>query len=234
MTPYYSDDLVTIYHGDCREILPHVEADVLVTDPPYGVRWTGTSEHDRINPRTGRRKRGKTRDIRTAIHGDSEPFDPAPIVALGLPTVLFGANHYADRLPSSPSWFVWDKRDGLAFGPDQADCELAWSNLGGPARIFRLVWNVTSRVRDEMTAGGSSSLLGAIVHPTQKPVQLMRWVLQRCPEGVVLDPFMGSGATLVAAKSLGRRAIGIEIEERYCEIAARRCSQEVLGLEVPA
>jgi site-specific DNA-methyltransferase (adenine-specific) len=233
VTPYYADDLVTIYHGDCREWMP--EARVVVADPPYGVAWSGTSSHDRIDPRTGRRKAGKRRDVGGTVTGDDLPFDPAPILALGLPTVLFGANHYADRLPSSSSWFVWDKRDGGLFGPDQSDCEMAWTNLGGPARIYREMWNVLSRVRDERSAGGGSPVANhhrplAIHHPTQKPVGLMRWVIQRCPDGTILDPFMGSGSTLVAAKSLGRYAIGIEIEERYCEIAANRCRQEVLGL----
>jgi site-specific DNA-methyltransferase (adenine-specific)/modification methylase len=153
-----------------------------------------------------------------AVAGDDKPFDPSLILGWKMPTVLFGANHYADRLPASPSWMVWDKRDGLGSN-DSADCELAWTNLGGPARLFRLRWSGMLRDAER----------GESYHPTQKPVSLMVWVLQRTT-GTILDPFMGSGSTLVAAKSLGRRSIGIEIEERYCEIAAQRCSQEVLGL----
>lgn len=184
---------------------------VVVSDPPYGIDW----------PTEGMsRQRGATFDF-PRVHGDDEPFDPAHLLALGLPTVLFGANHYASRLPTSPSWLVWDKRVGMGSN-DQADCELAWSNLGGPARMFRMVWN-----------GGAGDLANRVgrrrAHPTQKPVQLMRWVVERT-SGTVLDPYAGSGSTLVAAKSLGRPSIGIEVVEAYCEMAATRCSQEVLGL----
>lgn len=232
--PYYEDGSVTIYHGDCLELMPLIEADVLVTDPPYGVRWTGTSHHGRINPRTGKRVMGKTRAIGESVRNDNVPFDPGALLDLGLPTVMFGANHFSSRLPDSPSWIVWDKRVDGKFGPNQADCEMAWTNLGGPARMFRLVWNITSRKTDLGSEGKRGSLADSILHPTQKPVRLMRWVLARCPDGVVCDPFLGSGTTLRAAKDLGRKAIGIELEERYCQIAAERCSQEVLDLGAAA
>jgi len=228
VTPYYQDDLVTIYHGDCREMLDGLEFDVIVADPPYGIGWdVGNDSSTRSRART---RRGVSM---LPIQGDDAPFDPAPLLAFGLPTALFGANHYADRLPSSPSWIVWDKRDGL-WSNDQSDCEMLWTNLGGPARIHRLVWNTLSRVKDERTYGGSLTpnhhRRGHVSHPTEKPVALLRSILGRFPEGVVLDPYAGVGSTLIAAKSLGRKSIGIEIEERYCEIAATRCSQEVLGL----
>jgi site-specific DNA-methyltransferase (adenine-specific) len=218
MQPYYQDDLVTIYHGDCREWMP--EADVIVTDPPYGIGWTGTTDS----------KRHAVVRRAFAIAGDDEPFDPAMILALGKPTVLFGANHYASRLPDSPSWLVWDKRP-TGQVDSYSDGEMAWSNLGGPLRIHRQLWvGGGSLGQENGIAAGQGRPVG--LHPTQKPLSLMRWVIGRCPEGTILDPFMGSGSTLVAAKSLNRRAIGIEIEERYCEIAAQRCSQEVLGLAV--
>lgn len=216
MTPYYADDLVTLYHGDCRELLPHVTADVVVTDPPYGIGW---------NTRGGSSGRGG-QDF-PAMVGDREVFEPSGILTLGLPTVLFGANHYASRLPLSPTWFVWDKRPEME-STDQADCEIAWTNLGGPARMFRFTWNGG---HTEIYVKRGEHPSGPVrYHPTQKPLALMRWVIQRCPDGIILDPFAGSGSTLVAAKSLGRRSIGIEIEERYCEVAANRCRQEVLGL----
>jgi site-specific DNA-methyltransferase (adenine-specific) len=211
--PYYERNGIVIYHGDCREILPSIKADVVVTDPPYGVnavtrgRTFGTSNA------------AQTREY-IPVHGDDAPFDPSGLLALDLPSILWGANHYASRLPDSPSWLVWDKRDDCGSNP-LADCELAWTNLGGPARRIRHLWMGMLRAGDPVTRS----------HPTEKPTAVMRWCLGFCPEGIVLDPFMGSGTTLVAAKLEGRKAIGIEIEERYCEIAAKRLAQEVLQWE---
>ena len=209
MTPYYADDHVTLYHARWEDVPPDLlRAAVLVTDPPYGIA---------LNPIRSRFSR---------IEGDRMPFDPKPLLDLGLPSVLFGANHYASRLPDSPGWLVWDKREGITSNL-QADVELAWTTVASVARMFSLYWNGGGGKAKEagQEQGGEPSL-----HPTQKPVALMRWVLQRCPEGTILDPYAGSGTTLVAAKSLNRKAIGVECVERYCEVAAKRLSQEVLGL----
>lgn len=223
MTPYYEDPLVRLYLARWEDVPPDLlRADVLVTDPPYGIGWdVGNDVHRGRN----RARLGLRYD---PIVGDDRPFDPAPLLALGLPSVLFGGNHYADRLPPSPAWLVWDKR--VTMEPnDQSDCEMAWTNIGGSARMFRLVWNGGGALRRENQRRGG---LGAsvTVHPTQKPAALMRWVIGRCPPGTILDPYAGSGTTLVAAKSLGRRSIGVECVERYCEVAADRLRQEVLGL----
>lgn len=213
MTPYYQDDAVTIYHGDSRNLLADVAggASVIVSDPPYGMAYV----HGGYG---GGRSYGFEH---VEIAGDAEPFDPAPILALGKPTALFGANHYASRLPDSRGWLVWDKRAGRG-ATDQSDAEMAWTNVLTVVRVKQIYWGGAVRSGREQREGR--------VHVAQKPVALMAWVLSFMPEGTVLDPYMGSGSTLVAAKESGRRAIGIEIEERYCEIAARRCSQEVLGL----
>jgi site-specific DNA-methyltransferase (adenine-specific) len=222
MTPYYQDDLVTIYHGDCREILPSVAGGgmVVVTDPPYGIAYRPGLGGQGWRGQGGKRIHKTWGDQGVVVRGDDEPFDPALILDLGLPTVLFGGNHYGSRLPDASRWLIWDKRDGNPSN-DFADCEMAWTNLGGPARLYSHRWQ--GLVKD--------SERGQVRHhPTQKPVSVMVWTLQWCPTGTVLDPYAGSGTTLLAAKSLGRKAIGIEIEERYCEIAAQRCSQEVLGL----
>ena len=195
MTPYYSDDLVTIYHGDCREWMP--EADVIMTDPPYGIGWADW---------------------------DHERPDIASIIG-SRPALVWGGNYYADQLPVSESWFIWVKRPVVGFDNDPrtyATVEMAWSDFGGKPRIRNHVWDGGKR------AGDSSNR--KFLHPTQKPLEIMRWCVSESPKGTILDPFMGSGTTLRAAKDLGRRAIGIEIEERYCEIAAQRCRQEVLGL----
>lgn len=223
MTPYYQDDLVTIYHGSStgsftRREMTAFAFDAIVTDPPYGIAWTGTTDS----------RRNRVVRPAFAIEGDAEPFDPTWMVGYGLPTVLFGANHYADHLPPSSAWIVWDKKP-TGQRDDFGDGEMAWTNLGGALRIFRYLWvGGGSLAKENGTAAGRGRAVG--LHPTQKPVALMRWVIEKVPGDLILDPYMGSGSTLVAAKSLGRRAIGIEIEERYCEIAAQRCSQEVLGL----
>ena len=205
--PYYDDDGCTIYHGDCREILPKLAFDCILTDPPYGLGW---------NP-DNRRFTSKGGDW-WREHADDRPFDPSHL--LDWPCVLWGANHYASRLPDSAGWLVWDKRAGLEGMGDKwpmSEAELAWTHVQGRGSTCRMRWSGMIRPIEEKPRW----------HPTQKPVGLMRWCLERL-DGVACDPYMGSGTTLRAAKDLGRKAIGIEIEERYCEIAAKRLAQEVL------
>ncbi len=208
MTPYYEHEGITIYHGDCRDVLPEAlfGAGAVVTDPPYGhgSKWSGGTWA--ANP---------IYDL--TFKWDAKPVDQSLIelVTASAPvSIVWGGNYYS--LPPSRCWLSWVKTQQMGT---MADFEMAWTNLDRPAKLFR-----ESRNPD-----------GQREHPTQKPVSLMRWCLSFCPEhGAILDPFMGSGTTLVAAKAIGRMAIGIEIEERYCEIAARRLSQGVLPLEVGA
>lgn len=212
MIPYYEHAGITIYHGDCREVLPHVKADVLVTDPPYGIAYCGGGGGNLIHSKRTRKSE--------RITGDDEPFDPAPFLRFER-VALFGAQHYYDRLPPGGTFHVWDKR-GDYLPVHTADVDMVWINRKEVARKFRLVWRGLCREAEHDQR---------IEHPTQKPVRVMDWVLRLLgSDGMVLDPFMGSGTTLVAAKNLGRQAIGIEIEERYCEIAAKRLAQEVMPL----
>jgi len=151
------------------------------------------------------------------------PFDPS-FLPIHLPTCLWGANFYASRLPDQGGWLCWDKRtiDGLKVR--SSECEFAWTNFVRSPKVFRFMWSGAFRDGEGR---------GEHLHPTQKPVELMAWILRMIPDApVVVDPFMGSGATLVAAKLEGRKAIGIEIEERYCEIAAKRLAQGVLSFDV--
>jgi DNA modification methylase len=216
VTPYYDDGTCTIYHGDCREIIDELEFDVIVADPPYGVGY----ELKAVVVGKGNRRRMMGGLL--PVHGDDQPFDPSHLLAAGKPTVMFGANYYSDRLPSSGGWIAWDKTGG-GRGPDNSftDVELAWTNTRKHPVIFHHLWK--GLVRD-------SEAGEAVKHPTQKPVSLMALVIEMAskPGDIVLDPYAGSGPTLRAAKDLGRKAIGIEIEERYCEIAAKRLAQEVL------
>ena len=199
-------DCCTVVCGDCLELmkaLPDGCVDAVIADPPYGL---GTDTRYATNKRGG--------VDYPLIYGDEHPFDPGPF--LGFPrVVLWGANHYANKLPNSPSWLVWHKRlPNNSDINDQADVELAWSNCGGPARHFHYTWN--GFLRDGEREAKRQ-------HPTQKPIELMAWCIERAgrPEPI-LDPFLGSGTTAVAAKKLGRHFLGFEISPDYCRIAEER------------
>lgn len=212
--PYYQDDAVTIYHGDWRDHLL-LSADAVVTDPPYGIR-ADRRQSARANKQHGRAL-APSRDYGVSNWDGFPPTERDFALLLGIARshIIWGGNYFS--LPAAPGWLVWDKDNG---SNGYADCELAWTDLPMAARRLRFRW-----------MGMLQELPEHRWHPTQKPLPVMHWALGFLPESalVVLDPFMGSGSTLRAAKNLGRTAIGIEIEERYCEIAAQRCAQEVLG-----
>jgi len=206
MTPYYADDLVTIYHGDCREWMP--EADVIVTDPPYGLEAIAGS-YGRHGATIVGDLDTTCRDTLLALWGDR-------------PIAIFGSPRLPEPLGRWDYRLIWDKAEpGLNGGPWRYNHEPIFVRGDGWIRTHHF-----SILRYAAQNGG----LERQDHPHRKPVPLMRALVLASPPGTVLDPFMGSGTTLVAAKSLGRHAIGIEIEERYCEIAANRRRQEVLGL----
>ena len=213
--PYYERDGITIYHGDCQEVLPTLvtaEIDLVCTDPPYGMDWDGKVTR---GP-NGSGKRGATRNYGVTIQGDTEKFDPSPWLAF--PRAIFwGFQHFNDAVPNG-TVLVWVKRYDSGFGSFLSDADTAWMKGGHGVYCFR-----------DLSLQAESSNRA---HPTQKPVPLMKWCISKSGSttGVVLNPFMGSGTTLRAAKDLGRRAIGIELEERFCEIAAKRLQQEVLAL----
>lgn len=204
MTPYYEDGAVTIYHADCLDVLPTLKFDAVVSDPPYGVLAEGGS--------AATRRSGGNAD-NGAMAWDVAPDAELLATLTATPAMLWGGCHLS--LPPTFGYLVWDKKiDGLNFG----EVEYCWTNLRFAPRVFRY--------RAVGVDGGKQ-------HPTQKPEALMLWCLSFLPKSgidVVLDPFMGSGTTLVAAKRLGRKAIGIEREEKYCEIAARRLAQGALDL----
>ena len=201
---------VTLYLGDCREILPTLgKADALVTDPPYGIGAAngasggGTDASGRYKRRP-RQYDGEWDDRRPEAETFALALAAAPI------HVIWGGNYFADMLPPSGRWLYWDKLNSM---PTYSDGEMAWTSLpGSVVKQFARCNNGQASNRD-----------GQRVHPTQKPVDVMRWCLGFIPEAsTILDPFMGSGTTGVAAVNLGRKFIGIEIEPKYFEIACRR------------
>lgn len=195
----------TLYHGDCRELLPTLpKVDAVVTDPPYGIGYS----HGKGGGKLAR----STKFDDHPIFGDDEPFDPSPW--LNFPkVVLFGANHFASKLPDSAFWLIWDKRDGISSN-DQADAEMAWVKGKGQARVIRHLWSGMLKASER----GQER-----VHPTQKPVIVMEWVLKTAQiGGLVLDPYMGSGTTGIACVNNGLPFIGIEFERRYFDIACER------------
>lgn len=212
MTPYYQDHLVTIYHGDSRWLLADQgQVDLVLTDPPYGIgeKWS-RSEMVGKNGKSRLWGRGETWDDESA---NQELV--AECAWKGRASIIWGGNYFS--LPPAGGWLVWDKVQEFSG----ASAELAWTDLKQPVRTFRL-----SRIDAYVNRAESGK-----VHPTEKPISLMRWCIGFVPWATtILDPFMGSGTTLRAAKDLGRKAVGIEIEERYCEVAARRMGQESLAL----
>lgn len=214
-TPYHSEEGITIYCGDCRQIVPTLgKYDLLLTDPPYGINVDATMA-----------KQGGTQYGKAAApkrHYAATEWDKAPpprwlldmLCDAAKWQILWGGNYYAG-LPAARGWLVWDKENG---DNNFADCELAWTNLDIAVRKKAHMWNGMLRKNGEDRE-----------HPTQKPLDVMQWCLGLVPEAkTVLDPYMGSGTTLVAAKLRGWQATGIEINEEYCEIAKRRLSQGVL------
>lgn len=218
MKPYWqsADGRHTLYHGDCLQIMPALEGpfDAVITDPPYGIGYKSPAG-------VGRCQRGDY----PVLLGDTDPFDPSHL--LGFPVVvLWGANHYADSLPRSPAWYVWDKREGMEPN-NNSDCELAWCNKGGSARLVRHLWNgmLKATEREQRRC-----------HPTQKPVSVIIWCMEqsRVPDNAsVLDPYAGVATTGVACIRTGRRSVQIELSEEYCEIGARRM-QAALDAYQPA
>ena len=215
---------ITLHLGDCLEVIPTLpQIDAVIADPPYGISV-------KTNYKTRKRAALAPCNDFPPIAGDDKPFDPLPF--LGFPVViLFGGNYYADKLPISGGWIVWDKVDGLPskreFGfNDNSDCELIWSNVGNAARLLHHRW---------MGAMKASENGDKRVHPTQKPVKLMEQIISHWtnPGDIILDPFMGSGTTGVACVNTGRDFIGIELDEKYFQIAEGRIAEAQKQMRMP-
>lgn len=202
MKPYYQHGGITIYHGDARDLLLTIAADVIVTDPPYGMSyesgWSGRSIQN---------------------DGDTSARDAVLAWWVGKPALVFG-RWDCPRPAGTKMLLTWDKGDW----PGMGDLAMPW----GPSteEIYVLGDGFVGKRSGSVVR--VDRLTGNTLHPNEKPVGLLRVLLAKCPPGVVFDPFMGSGPTLRAAKDLGREAVGVELDERYCEIAAQRLAQEAL------
>ena len=201
-----------LYCADCADALPDLLlSSAIVSDPPYGMKWdTRTSRFGGGNDGS-RAKRGAGISVERPVLGDDIPFDPAPWLKFK-EVILWGSNHYARSLPRGTS-LVWIKRNDAAFGSFLSDAELAWKKGGHGVYCIRdLSMYAIARKRE---------------HPTQKPVGLMRWCVTKVKSQLVIDPFMGSGTTGIAAELEGKTFIGIEREQKYFDIACKRIESAI-------
>ena len=228
--PYYQDDWVTLYYGDCLEVSEWLQADVLVADPPYGIAWKSRSTSWYKGSGGWPGQRGESSRVSQkpeAINGDQNPDlrDAVLLAWAPKPAVVFGSWR-VPRPPGVQHRLIWYKK-GRAPGPTAAPWFAADEEIYvvGGGFVGPPVQNVY------VTSEGRASAVRDFGHPAVKPVNLMESLIGKCPPGVIADPFTGSGSTLVAAKALGRRSVGVELEERYCELTANRLAQDVLDFE---
>lgn len=208
--PYYADDAVTLYHGDCRDVGEWIEADVLVTDPPYGIDY-----------RSGSRRQTLARSI--AGDKDTRLRDYVLDVWSGDPALVFGTWRIA-RPSGTRMVLIWDTKGALGMG----DLSLPWKPSHQEIYVMGTGF-AGRRDSDVITCAPVQSFgYNGRSHPHEKPIDLLMRLIDKCPPGVIADPFAGAGSTLVAAKRLGRKAIGVELEERYCEVIAKRLAQGAL------
>jgi DNA modification methylase len=195
--------------GDCMSVMPMLgRFDAVVTDPPYGI---GESQAKNLS-----RHPLAECTVYAGSDFDSKPASAEQIAmmrGISKHQIIFGGNYF--ELPPSSCWLVWDKQTGES---DFADCELAWTNL--PRAVRRITWQWSGFLRKGEARGVKR------VHLTQKPVEVMEWCLGFLPNAkTILDPFMGSGTTLVACQRLGRNGTGIELDPEYFEIACKRVDE---------
>jgi site-specific DNA-methyltransferase (adenine-specific) len=225
MKPYYEDATVTLYHGDCREVLPTL-AGVVVTDPPFNVGYHYDTYTDRLGA-----------DDYAALLAVA---CRTPAVVIHYPEAMFTVAQAIGEVPTRAAAWVYNSNTPRQWRM------VAWFGVAPDFRVVKQPYKnpTDSRVRSLIEAGSEGTSLydwwevdqvknvsdEKTGHPCQMPLEVMRRIVGVTPGDVIIDPFAGSGTTLRAAKDLGRRAIGIEMDERYCEMTARRMGQEVLGL----
>jgi site-specific DNA-methyltransferase (adenine-specific) len=214
MKPYFETDLGVLYHGDCLEIMPQLEpVDLVLTDPPYGIDYD-----PRMYPLYD-----KTKSNFEKIIGDEKEMDLSFIFNYPSKKIIWGAENFYSQLPHKGRWICWHKRSP-GMRPNSmlgGDFELAW--MDKTTGFYKFV-NVTHGgcINADSIKGNNEKRK----HPSQKPVVLFQWCIELDQCSLVLDPFLGSGTTAIACERLNRKWIGIEISEKYCEIAAKRIERE--------
>jgi site-specific DNA-methyltransferase (adenine-specific) len=208
MKPYYEDDAVTLYHGDCREVTAWLEADVLVTDPPYGIAYNSGSRREKLA---------------ASIVGDEDTsLRDWALETWGRSALVFGTWR-VPRPAGTHTRLIWDTKGALGMG----NLSVPWKP--SDQEVYVIGYDFHGR-RDSNVlrhAPVQSMARNGRQHPHEKPLSLMTELIAKT-RGVIADPFAGSGSTLVAAKMLGRRSVGVEIDEAYCEVIARRLAQGAL------
>lgn len=204
--------------GDCLDVLPSLAGEpvaCIITDPPYGIDFRKGPSGNVVAGRESARR------ITKWTHGDDRPFDPNPW--LKWPCVFFGADHFSDRLPAGGSWHVWDKRAYSTLDDSFADLEFIWSSMPGKSEIIEHLWKGVLQASEK----GRPKY-----HVNQKPVRVMRHLVERFtkPGDLVVDPYAGSGSTLLACVKSGRRAIGIDIDPENVATARRRLAEAATPL----
>lgn len=226
----------TLYLGDCLEILPTLDKsiDAVVTDPPYGIGYVHSGGGSVGKTRLGGKVRDmhKVRFANSPIIGDDARFDPTPWLVFDN-VILWGANHYCRSIPETGTFLTWDKSLGKGPADSFSDSEIAWCSKRVKRTMFRHLWKGLLAMKGAEDCNGPNDFRKH--HPSMKPLALMEWCINHFAlpaRSLILDPYMGSGSTGVAAARAGHRFVGIEIDPSYFEIACRRIekAQKQLGL----
>ena len=217
-------DIINKVHcADClgfMKTLPDNSVDLVLTDPPYGIDIGKMSFTNSIIGGVAKRNNYKGISDWDKFTPSKEYFDE--MIRISKKQVIFGGNYFADKLPPSGQWVVWDKRVEDKYSNDFADCELAWTSENKPSRIIRFLWSGMMQ--------GDMKNKEVRFHPTQKPLFVIKKIIDMFSKenDIILDPFLGSGTTAVACQNIHRNFIGIEISEEYCKIARERLRQQTL------
>ena len=213
--PYFECEQGVLYHGDCLEVMGQLNDnfDLCLTDPPYGINMSGAHQDNH----TKKARTTKYKDFKWDSNiPQKEIFEC--IIKLTKNQIIFGGNYFIEYLKNSSCWLVWDKRNE---GSNFADCELAWTSFNTAVRKFSFRWN--GMLQEDMKNKEKR------FHPTQKPVELFRQILEKYSEEnqIILDPFAGSGTTALACIRSNRKFIIIEREKEYCDIIVNRIKEEI-------